>query len=119
MVVECEDQDSQQRDPKTQMYLNVMMRFSQALLKVRTCSFSGSPQNFRLSSLFFFLFCFCFNADAFPPLPSPAQGDKSVRIMRSLLASQLTFVNRLVQLMKAVQRESGNRKKKVRSATCP
>lgn len=33
--------------------------------------------------------------------------------MRSLLASQLTFVNRLVQLMKAVQRESGNRKKKV------
>lgn len=36
VVVECEDQDTQQRDPKTQMYLNVMMRFSQALLKVRT-----------------------------------------------------------------------------------
>lgn len=35
VVVECEDQDTQQRDPKTQMYLNVMMRFSQALLKVR------------------------------------------------------------------------------------
>jgi len=33
--------------------------------------------------------------------------------MRSLLASQQTFVDRLVQLMKAVQRESGNRKKKV------
>uniref|UniRef100_A0A6Q2YE49 Phosphatidylinositol 3-kinase catalytic subunit type 3 n=1 Tax=Esox lucius TaxID=8010 RepID=A0A6Q2YE49_ESOLU len=39
-------------------------------------------------------------------------GDKSVRVMRSLLASQQTFVDRLVQLMKAVQRESGNRKKK-------
>ena len=42
------------------------------------------------------------------------QGDKSVRVMRSLLAAQQTFVDRLVQLMKAVQRESGNRKKKVR-----
>lgn len=41
------------------------------------------------------------------------QGDKSVRVMRSLLAAQQTFVDRLVQLMKAVQRESGNRKKKV------
>lgn len=56
-----------------------------------------------------------FNADTSHPL----QGDKSVRIMRSLLASQLTFVNRLVQLMKAVQRESGNRKKKVRWRTSP
>lgn len=35
--------------------------------------------------------------------------------MRSLLAAQQTFVDRLVQLMKAVQRESGNRKKKVRA----
>lgn len=34
--MECEDQDTQQRDPKThEMYLNVMRRFSQALLKVR------------------------------------------------------------------------------------
>lgn len=41
------------------------------------------------------------------------QGDKSVRVMRSSLAAQQTFVDRLVQLMKAVQRESGNRKKKV------
>lgn len=41
------------------------------------------------------------------------QGDKSVRVMRSLLAAQQTFVDKLVQLMKAVQRESGNRKKKV------
>lgn len=33
--MECEDQDTQQRDPKThEMYLNVMRRFSQALLKV-------------------------------------------------------------------------------------
>ncbi|KAG7259215.1 hypothetical protein CRUP_010944 [Coryphaenoides rupestris] len=73
VIVECEDQDTQQRDPKThEMYINVMRRFSQALLK----------------------------------------GDKSVRVMRSLLASQQTFVDRLVQLMKAVQRESGNRKKK-------
>lgn len=52
------------------------------------------------------------------PLPfansvSRLQGDKSVRVMRSLLATQQTFVDRLVQLMKAVQRESGNRKKKV------
>lgn len=71
--MECEDQDTQQRDPKThEMYLNVMRRFSQALLK----------------------------------------GDKSVRVMRSLLAAQQTFVDRLVHLMKAVQRESGNRKKK-------
>ncbi|KAF3837168.1 hypothetical protein F7725_004632, partial [Dissostichus mawsoni] len=73
VIVECEDQDTQQRDLKThEMYLNVMRRFSQALLK----------------------------------------GDKSVRVMRSLLAAQQTFVDRLVQLMKAVQRESGNRKKK-------
>uniref|UniRef100_A0A4W5JEM0 Phosphatidylinositol 3-kinase catalytic subunit type 3 n=1 Tax=Hucho hucho TaxID=62062 RepID=A0A4W5JEM0_9TELE len=72
-AMECEDQDTQQRDLKTHnMYLNVFGRFSQALLK----------------------------------------GDKSVRVMRSLLASQQTFVDRLVQLMKAVQRESGNRKKK-------
>lgn len=105
-MVECEDQDTQQRDPKTQMYLNVMMRFSQALLKVRT-SGGGARLTTNKSS------CRCV------PLPSnadtshPLQGDKSVRIMRSLLASQLTFVNRLVQLMKAVQRESGNRKKKV------
>ncbi|XP_058251296.1 phosphatidylinositol 3-kinase catalytic subunit type 3 isoform X1 [Hemibagrus wyckioides] len=73
VIVECEDQDTLQRDPKTHdMYLNVMRRFSQALLK----------------------------------------GDKNVRVMRSLLAAQQTFVDRLVQLMKAVQRESGNRKKK-------
>lgn len=38
--------------------------------------------------------------------------------MRSLLASQQTFVDRLVQLMKAVQRESGNRKKKVWNISC-
>uniref|UniRef100_A0AAR2KTR1 Phosphatidylinositol 3-kinase catalytic subunit type 3 n=1 Tax=Pygocentrus nattereri TaxID=42514 RepID=A0AAR2KTR1_PYGNA len=37
---------------------------------------------------------------------------KSHLVMRSLLAAQQTFVDRLVQLMKAVQRESGNRKKK-------
>lgn len=36
VIVECEDQDTQQRDLKThEMYLNVMRRFSQALLKVR------------------------------------------------------------------------------------
>uniref|UniRef100_A0A669B0W8 Phosphatidylinositol 3-kinase catalytic subunit type 3 n=1 Tax=Oreochromis niloticus TaxID=8128 RepID=A0A669B0W8_ORENI len=71
VIVECEDQDTQQRDPKThEMYLNVMRRFSQALLK----------------------------------------GDKTVRVMRSLLAAQQTFVDRLVQLMKAVQRESGNQR---------
>ncbi|TRY87681.1 hypothetical protein DNTS_013624 [Danionella cerebrum] len=80
VIVECEDQDTQQRDPKTHdMYLNVMRRFSQALLK----------------------------------------GDKCVRLMRSLLASQQTFVDRLVRLMKAVQRESGNRKKKASSALMP
>lgn len=73
VIVECEDQDTQQRDPKThEMYLNVMRCFSQALLK----------------------------------------GDKSVRVMRSLLAAQQTFVDRLVILMKAVQRESGKSKKK-------
>ncbi|KAG8131305.1 putative Phosphatidylinositol 3-kinase catalytic subunit type 3-like protein, partial [Naja naja] len=73
VIVECEDRDTQQRDPKThEMYLNVMRRFSQALLK----------------------------------------GDKSVRVMRSLLAAQQTFVDRLVHVMKAVHRENGNRKKK-------
>lgn len=36
--------------------------------------------------------------------------------MRSLLAAQQTFVDRLVHVMKAVQRESGNRKKKVNKA---
>ncbi|NXD46303.1 PK3C3 kinase, partial [Copsychus sechellarum] len=65
VIVECEDQDTQQRDPKThEMYLNVMRRFSQALLK----------------------------------------GDKSVRVMRSLLAAQQTFVDRLVHVMKANER---------------
>uniref|UniRef100_F7C203 Phosphatidylinositol 3-kinase catalytic subunit type 3 n=1 Tax=Equus caballus TaxID=9796 RepID=F7C203_HORSE len=83
VIVECEDQDTQQRDPKThEMYLNVMRRFSQALLKTRYIS------------------------------RNLAMGDKSVRVMRSLLAAQQTFVDRLVHLMKAVQRESGNRKKK-------
>lgn len=39
VIVECEDQDTQQRDPKThEMYLNVMRRFSQALLKVSRSS---------------------------------------------------------------------------------
>lgn len=38
--------------------------------------------------------------------------------MRSLLAAQQTFVDKLVQLMKAVQRESGNRKKKVTTHLC-
>ncbi|KQK78758.1 phosphatidylinositol 3-kinase catalytic subunit type 3 isoform X5 [Amazona aestiva] len=56
-----------------------------------------------------------------PPLTSKTKeladnenldGDKSVRVMRSLLAAQQTFVDRLVHVMKAVQRESGNRKKK-------
>lgn len=46
--MECEDQDTQQRDPKTQMYLNVMMRFSQALLKVRT-SGGASPTTVKSS----------------------------------------------------------------------
>lgn len=43
VIVECEDQDTQQRDPKThEMYLNVMRRFSQALLKVlRSCNGAG------------------------------------------------------------------------------
>ncbi|KAG8006084.1 Phosphatidylinositol 3-kinase catalytic subunit type 3 [Nibea albiflora] len=60
VIVECEDQDTQQRDPKThEMYLNVMRRFSQALLK----------------------------------------GDKSVRVMRSLLAAQQTFTERLQALL--------------------
>ncbi|XP_006835201.1 PREDICTED: phosphatidylinositol 3-kinase catalytic subunit type 3-like [Chrysochloris asiatica] len=73
VVVEYQDQDTQQRDPKThEMYFNVMRRLSHALLK----------------------------------------GDKSARVTRSLLAAQQTFVDRLVHLMKAVQRESGNRKKK-------
>jgi hypothetical protein len=39
--------------------------------------------------------------------------------MRSLLAAQQTFVDRLVHLMKAVQRESGNRKKKVSPQSSP
>lgn len=42
VIVECEDQDTQQRDPKThEMYLNVMRRFSQALLKVRFLTYFG------------------------------------------------------------------------------
>ncbi|GAB0208896.1 phosphatidylinositol 3-kinase catalytic subunit type 3 [Grus japonensis] len=74
VIVEWEDQDTQQRDPKThEMYLNVMRRFSQALLK----------------------------------------GDKSVRVMCSFLAAQQTFIDHLVHVMKAMQHESGNRKKKI------
>ncbi|TSN12224.1 Phosphatidylinositol 3-kinase catalytic subunit type 3 [Bagarius yarrelli] len=45
VIVECEDQDTQQRDPKTHdMYLNVMRRFSQALLKkVSLCEIDPIP----------------------------------------------------------------------------
>lgn len=111
VIVECEDQDTQQRDPKThEMYLNVMRRFSQALLKVsilfQTIWKRSSQQSLLLKKLPFF----------HTHTSSPLQGDKSVRVMRSLLAAQQTFVDRLVQLMKAVQRESGNRKKKVSCA---
>nr|XP_017515506.2 phosphatidylinositol 3-kinase catalytic subunit type 3 isoform X3 [Manis javanica] len=97
VIVECEDQDTQQRDPKThEMYLNVMRRFSQALLKVTIATECGGWQTQRTSQTGLL----------------PVLGDKSVRVMRSLLAAQQTFVDRLVHLMKAVQRESGNRKKK-------
>ncbi|XP_036740946.1 phosphatidylinositol 3-kinase catalytic subunit type 3 isoform X1 [Manis pentadactyla] len=97
VIVECEDQDTQQRDPKThEMYLNVMRRFSQALLKVTMTTECGGWQTQRTSQTGLL----------------PVLGDKSVRVMRSLLAAQQTFVDRLVHLMKAVQRESGNRKKK-------
>ncbi|XP_017515504.3 phosphatidylinositol 3-kinase catalytic subunit type 3 isoform X1 [Manis javanica] len=97
VIVECEDQDTQQRDPKThEMYLNVMRRFSQALLKVTITTECGGWQTQRTSQTGLL----------------PVLGDKSVRVMRSLLAAQQTFVDRLVHLMKAVQRESGNRKKK-------
>lgn len=53
MIVECEDQDTQQRDPKThEMYLNVMRRFSQALLKVRThCTFVKIRYEYSLVSI--------------------------------------------------------------------
>lgn len=45
VIVECEDQDTQQRDPKThEMYLNVMRRFSQALLKVQQLCLFLFPQ---------------------------------------------------------------------------
>lgn len=101
VIVECEDQDTQQRDPKThEMYLNVMRRFSQALLKV---SARDGNMVYNLGSTARHQLSCC----------SSLQGDKSVRVMRSLLAAQQTFVDRLVYLMKAVQRESGNRKKKV------
>ncbi|XP_078606868.1 phosphatidylinositol 3-kinase catalytic subunit type 3-like [Branchiostoma floridae x Branchiostoma japonicum] len=74
LFVECEDQDNVNRDQKvTEMYINVMKRFSQALLK----------------------------------------GGGECRKRRSLLAAQQTFVDRLVMLIKVVQREGGNRKKKV------
>lgn len=117
VIVECEDQDTQQRDPKThEMYLNVMRRFSQALLKV-----SALFQRFgREAANRSHVADVIFGREKRPPshahTSSPLQGDKSVRVMRSLLAAQQTFVDRLVQLMKAVQRESGNRKKKVSGA---
>ncbi|KAH0506182.1 Phosphatidylinositol 3-kinase catalytic subunit type 3 [Microtus ochrogaster] len=98
VIVECEDQDTQQRDPKThEMYLNVMRRFSQALLKFIALEEEGNGPPVEVELIFLVLL---------------TQGDKSVRVMRSLLAAQQTFVDRLVHLMKAVQRESGNRKKK-------
>ena len=49
--MECEDQDTQQRDPKTyEMYLNVMRRFSQALLKV------SAQKEMSLQGLFLSIF---------------------------------------------------------------
>lgn len=115
--MECEDQDTQQRDPKThEMYLNVMRRFSQALLKVLQLFFfplffTNMERKNEVASIGK---C-CIAKQSSDLAAIPVQGDKSVRVMRSLLAAQQTFVDRLVQLMKAVQRESGNRKKKVRT----
>lgn len=115
VIVECEDQDTQQRDPKThEMYLNVMRRFSQALLKVSnlTCYRINGWIYYLANSNTEFTVFLTFLSSIIQTY-SFVQGDKSVRVMRSLLAAQQTFVDRLVQLMKAVQRESGNRKKKV------
>lgn len=116
VIVECEDQDTQQRDPKThEMYLNVMRRFSQALLKVRQLFLSSFAQICRGKDEVASIET-CYMAKRNSDLTSiPVQGDKSVRVMRSLLAAQQTFVNSLVGLMKAVQRESGNRRRKVRT----
>uniref|UniRef100_UPI00358EFBFA phosphatidylinositol 3-kinase catalytic subunit type 3 isoform X2 n=1 Tax=Myxine glutinosa TaxID=7769 RepID=UPI00358EFBFA len=79
LIVECEEHDMAQREPNiSEMYVSVMRRFSQALLK----------------------------------------GGKETRLRRSVLAEQQRFVNRLVNLMKAVQRESGNRRKKIERLQC-
>ncbi|XP_068931637.1 phosphatidylinositol 3-kinase catalytic subunit type 3 isoform X2 [Petaurus breviceps papuanus] len=53
VIVECEDQDTQQRDPKThEMYLNVMRRFSQALLKnERLQALLGDNEKMNLSDV--------------------------------------------------------------------
>ncbi|CAH1797509.1 unnamed protein product [Owenia fusiformis] len=74
LLVECDDQDSQAKDPKVMdMYISVLKRFSQTLSK----------------------------------------GGQEHRHRRACIAGQQAFMDRLVQVVKAVARESGNRKKKV------
>ena len=71
VIVECEDQDTQLRDPKThEMYLNVMRRFSQALLKVSTLNkiyvpdvhrtWQSKPQSALVPPYYFYSHAFIF-----------------------------------------------------------
>ncbi|OCT98906.1 hypothetical protein XELAEV_18011138mg [Xenopus laevis] len=67
VIVECEDQDTQLRDPKThEMYLNVMRRFSQALLKnERLQALLGDNEKMNLSE--------------FEPIPLPLEPQVKIR----------------------------------------
>ncbi|CAG2221388.1 PIK3C3 [Mytilus edulis] len=72
--VECENDESTAKEQRVnEMYLCIMKRFSQALVK----------------------------------------GGQECRLKRATLARQQMFIERLVSMVKAVTRESGNRKKKI------
>lgn len=74
MSVECENDESTAKEQKVnEMYLCIMKRFSQALVK----------------------------------------GGQECRLKRATLARQQMFIEKLVNMVKAVTRENGNRKKKI------
>ncbi|XP_064607919.1 phosphatidylinositol 3-kinase catalytic subunit type 3-like [Liolophura sinensis] len=73
LVVECGDADLSKDQRVSDLYIMVMKRFSQALMK----------------------------------------GGKECRLRRSIIARQQMFMDKLVQLVKIVARESGNRKRKI------
>ena len=97
LMIECEDPEPNvKHDARVrEMYLVVMKKFLQVsfLVLFFFC--------FNLLQIFFYLHS----------IKALAKGEKDWRRRRAILSRQQQFLDRLVSLMKAVARESGNRKK--------